>query len=82
MKEVEKSAKTVEEAIQLALEELGTSREEIEVDVLSEGRSGILGVGAEEARIIGPRRLPNLPSRLISPARLKTSWRQSCLVWE
>jgi spoIIIJ-associated protein len=52
MKEVEKSAKTVEEAIQLALEELGTSREEIEVDVLSEGRSGILGVGAEEARVI------------------------------
>lgn len=52
MKEVEKSAKTVEEAIQLALEELGTSREEVEVDVLSEGRSGILGVGAEEARVI------------------------------
>lgn len=51
MKEVEKSAKTVEEAIQLALEELGTSREEVEVDVLSEGRSGILGVGAEEARV-------------------------------
>jgi spoIIIJ-associated protein len=51
MKEVEKSAKTVEEAIQQALEELGASRDEVEVDVLSEGRHGILGVGAEEAKV-------------------------------
>jgi len=51
MKEVKISAKTVEEAIQLALEELGASRDEVEVDVLSEGRHGVLGVGAEEARV-------------------------------
>ena len=51
MKEVEISAKTVEEAIQLALEELGASRDEVEVDVLSEGKRGILGVGAEEATV-------------------------------
>lgn len=51
MKEVEKSAKSVEEAIQLALEELGAGREEVEVDVLSEGKHGILGVGSEEARV-------------------------------
>lgn len=51
MKEVEKSAKSVEEAIQLALEELGAGRNEVEVDVLSEGKHGILGVGSEEARV-------------------------------
>jgi spoIIIJ-associated protein len=51
MNEVEISAKTVEEATKLALEELGTSRGEVEVDVLSEGSHGVLGIGAEEARV-------------------------------
>jgi spoIIIJ-associated protein len=51
MKELEISAKTVEEAIKLALEKLGTGREEVEVDVLSEGSHGILGIGTEEAKI-------------------------------
>ena len=61
MKEVEISAKTVEEAIQQALEELGASRSEVEVDVLSEGRHGVLGVGAEEARV-RVRALKSIPS--------------------
>jgi spoIIIJ-associated protein len=51
MEKLEVSAKTVEEAIGLALERLNVSREEVEVEVLSPGRSGILGFGAEEARI-------------------------------
>ncbi len=51
MKEIQNSAKSVEEAIQLALEELGARREEVEVDVLSEGKHGILGVGSEEAMV-------------------------------
>lgn len=51
MKELEISAKTVEEAIKIALEKLGTSREEVEVDVLNEGSHGILGIGAEEAKV-------------------------------
>jgi spoIIIJ-associated protein len=41
----------VEEATQQALKELGVSREQIEIDVLSEGKSGVLGIGREEARI-------------------------------
>ena len=55
MKEVEISAKTVEEAIQQALEELCASRDEVEVDVLSEGRHGVLGVWAEEAKEEDPQ---------------------------
>ena len=51
MKELEISAKTVEEAIKIALEELGIGREEVEVDILSEGSHGILGIGAEDAKV-------------------------------
>ena len=49
MESLEMSAKTVEEAIQRALEQLGVSREEVEVTVVKEGRPGILGLGADEA---------------------------------
>jgi spoIIIJ-associated protein len=48
---LEVKARTVEEAIQVALNQLGVSREEVRVDVLNEGKSGILGIGAEEAVI-------------------------------
>jgi len=48
---VEISSKSVEAAIHQALEQLGVSRDEVEVTVLSEGKTGILGLGAEEARI-------------------------------
>ena len=61
-KELEVSAKTVEEAIQRALEQLGVSREEVEVTLIKEGRSGILGVGGEEARV-RVRPLVELPEK-------------------
>ncbi len=48
---LEISAKTVEEAIELATLELGAARDEVAVDVVSHGRSGILGIGAEPARV-------------------------------
>jgi len=51
MKELEISARTVEEATRQALEQLGVKRSQVEIDVLSEGKSGLLGIGAEEARI-------------------------------
>lgn len=46
-----RTAKTVEEAIELATLELGVDRDEIEIDVISTGRSGILGIGAEPAKV-------------------------------
>ena len=49
MESLEVSAKTVEEAIHQALEQLGISREEVEVSVVKEGKPGILGLGSEEA---------------------------------
>ena len=46
-----RTAKTVDEAIELALLELGVGREEVEVDVVSRGRAGILGIGSEPAEV-------------------------------
>ena len=46
---LEISARTVEEAIQLALDQLGVGREEVEVSVEREGKPGLLGLGSEEA---------------------------------
>ncbi|MBI4199362.1 MAG: protein jag [Chloroflexi bacterium] len=51
MDTVEMSAKTVEEAIELALKELGAEREEVAVEVISQGRAGIFGIGSEPARV-------------------------------
>jgi len=49
MESLEMRGKTVEEAVQRALHQLGVSRDEVEVNVIREGKSGILGIGAEEA---------------------------------
>jgi spoIIIJ-associated protein len=51
MEPLEISARTVEEAIQIALKQLNASRDEVKVNVVSEGKSGLLGLGAEEAKI-------------------------------
>ena len=51
MKELEVSGKTVDEAIQTALEQLGVNEDQVEVTVLKKGRSGVLRMGTEEARI-------------------------------
>ncbi|HEX7363927.1 MAG TPA: RNA-binding cell elongation regulator Jag/EloR [Dehalococcoidia bacterium] len=51
MKELEVSGKTVDDAIQSALEQLGVSEDKVEVTVLKKGRPGVLGMGVEEAKI-------------------------------
>ncbi len=48
---LEMSARTVEEAIELALKELDADRDEAEVEVLNRGKAGFLGIGAELARV-------------------------------
>ena len=51
MESVERTARTVEEAEELALKELGVDRNEVEVEILSRGKAGFLGIGAEVARV-------------------------------
>ena len=51
MKSLEIQARTVEEAIQRALEQLSLSREEVKITVVREGKSGILGMGSEDALV-------------------------------
>ena len=49
MEEVERSAPSVEEAIEAALAELGATEQEVAVQILQEPRGGFLGVGGQEA---------------------------------
>lgn len=47
--EIEATGLDVEEAIKNGLGKLGVSRDQVEVDVLEEGRRGLLGIGGREA---------------------------------
>ena len=49
--EIIMSARTVDEAIELGLKELDADRDEAEVEILSRGKTGFLGIGAEVARV-------------------------------
>ena len=52
MKVVEKRGKNVEEAIALALEELGVSEEHVSVEILEEASKGLLGfIGSKGAKV-------------------------------
>ena len=51
MRTVKTSGKTVEEAVEIALIELDASRNEVEIDVISQGKAGILGIGSELAAV-------------------------------
>ena len=49
MEEVERSAPSVEEAIESALAELGATEQEVTVQIIQEPRAGFVGVGSQEA---------------------------------
>ncbi|MEC5425060.1 RNA-binding cell elongation regulator Jag/EloR [Virgibacillus sp. C22-A2] len=44
MKEITASGQTVEEAVLSALEQLNTTRDQVEVDIIDEGKKGLLGI--------------------------------------
>ena len=49
MSQIEKSAATVEEALEAALEELGISEQEADVEIVQEPKGGLLGLGSKGA---------------------------------
>jgi len=52
MRTVEKTGKTVEDAIQEALAELSATRDRVQIEVLDEGAKGLFGIiGAKQARV-------------------------------
>jgi spoIIIJ-associated protein len=48
---VESEGDSIDEAIDKALQSLGVSRDKVTVDVLSQGRKGIFGFGAQKAKV-------------------------------
>jgi len=51
MESVEVSAKSVDEAIDIALEELGLKRQQVDIEILTAGKPGLFGIGGEQARV-------------------------------
>lgn len=48
---IEKTGATIDAAVESALNELGCSRDDVEIEVLNKGSKGFLGLGASEAKV-------------------------------
>lgn len=58
-KNLEFTGKSVDEAVEKGLAELGLAREAVDIDILDEGSRGLLGLRSEEARVrLTPRAEP------------------------
>ena len=73
MESVEAEGRTVNEATEKALEQLGLTRAQVDIEVLTEGRPRLLGFGGEPARVrVTPRPAPvappPAPARIVEPA--------------
>jgi spoIIIJ-associated protein len=69
VEDVEESGKTVEEAVEKALEKLGLDESEVDIEVLNVGRSGILGIGGDRARVVvRPKGTAAAPTPAAPPA--------------
>src|SRR5215471_1050017 len=55
---IEITAPTIEKAITQALVQLGADQDDVEIEVLSTPRAGVLGLGARQARVRVTRRAP------------------------
>ena len=54
METVERSARTVEEAVELALMELNVDRTEVEVETINRGKAGFLGIAVSYTHLTLP----------------------------
>ena len=56
-KSLDVSARTVDEAIEQGLDQMGLLRDQVDIEILREGKRGVFGLGAEDALIrLTPRR--------------------------
>jgi spoIIIJ-associated protein len=51
MEAIEKTGKSVEEALDAALEEMGLTRDQVDVEILEEPKAGFLGIAAHPAKV-------------------------------
>jgi len=72
---IEISAKTVDEAITKACIEMETSSDNLDIQIVSEGSSGFLGIGSKPAVIKATRKTPNIVELQEEPVK-KTSDRK------
>jgi len=72
---VETEGETIDEAIENALKILGVERDKVTVDILEEGKKGILGIGAKKARVRASLRkalfVEEVPAPPSEPRRLE-----------
>ncbi len=63
------TAKTVEDAIEQGLAQLGLSRQQVDIEVIKEGRRGVFGILAENAQVrLIPRKItPPPPVEVVKP---------------
>ena len=75
MHSVEKSAKTLDEAVRLALYELDCSEEQVNIEVLEEPGKRLFGfLGAKEARVRVTKKKPPAGSPPQMPGRPVKRW--------
>ncbi|GFZ92037.1 Jag protein [Compostibacillus humi] len=55
MREVTASGQTLDEAVQSALEQLNTTKDHVEIDVIDEGKKGILGIFGSKRAVVKVR---------------------------
>jgi spoIIIJ-associated protein len=62
------SAKTIDEAIEQGLAQLGLTREQVDVEIVKEGKRGVFGIGSEEAQVRLTRKLSTPAETAPTPA--------------
>lgn len=65
------SAKTIDEAIEQGLAQLGLTREQVDVEIVKEGKRGVFGIGSEDAQVRLIPRSQGQPENL-QPAAVST----------
>jgi spoIIIJ-associated protein len=65
---VETEGDTIDQAIDNALIRLGVERDRISIEILSEGKRGILGFGTQKARVRASVRKPPVEANYLEPA--------------
>lgn len=65
LQRVEKTAKTVEEAISAALNELEIDKEDADIEIIDKGSAGFLGFGGKEAKVIVSKKQEDIEEKAI-----------------